>query len=86
MMKTDGRLRAQIIDAYSAEIRFQRKDFSYYTSATTTTRKRSSKWEFAPDIRAVDLVNLPNYHIYVKLMIDGVVSRGCSGDTVEYPD
>jgi hypothetical protein len=37
--------------------------------------------EFAPDLRAVDLVNLPNYHVYVKLMIDGVVSRGFSGKT-----
>jgi hypothetical protein len=42
--------------------------------------------EFAPDIRAVDLVNLPNYHIYVKLMIEGVVSRRFSGETVEYRD
>ena len=40
--------------------------------------------EFAPDVRAVDLVNLPNYQVYVKLMIDGVVSRGFSGETVEY--
>jgi hypothetical protein len=38
--------------------------------------------EFAPDLRAVDLVNLPNYQVYVKLMIDGVVSQGFSGKTV----
>jgi hypothetical protein len=28
-----------------------------------------------------DLINLPNYHIYLKLMIDGVVSQPFSGET-----
>ena len=32
--------------------------------------------EFAPDLRAVDFVNLPNYHVYLRLMIDRLVSRG----------
>ncbi len=31
--------------------------------------------EFAPEISIEDLVNLPKYHIYLKLMIDGVTSR-----------
>jgi len=31
--------------------------------------------EFYPEFRATDLVGLPNYHIYLKLMIGGVVSR-----------
>ena len=31
--------------------------------------------EFGPEFTAQDLVNLPNYHIYLKLMIDGVTSR-----------
>jgi CxxC-x17-CxxC domain-containing protein len=30
--------------------------------------------EFQPDIMQIDLVNLPKYHIYLKLMIDGVAS------------
>ena len=30
--------------------------------------------EFRPEISALDLISLPNYHIYVKLLIDGVVS------------
>lgn len=31
--------------------------------------------EFSPELRALDLISLPNYHIYLKLMVDGVVSR-----------
>ncbi|HEV8718579.1 MAG TPA: type IV secretory system conjugative DNA transfer family protein [Candidatus Binatia bacterium] len=31
--------------------------------------------EFYPELTAIDLVNLPNYHIYLKLMVDEVVSR-----------
>lgn len=37
--------------------------------------------EFAPVFDATDLLSLPNYHIAVKLMIDGAVSRGFSGVT-----
>jgi CxxC-x17-CxxC domain-containing protein len=38
--------------------------------------------EFAPEFTAQDLVNLPNYHIYLKLMIDGVTSRPFSATTL----
>jgi len=38
--------------------------------------------EFAPEVRALDLVGLPNYHIYLKLMIDGKVSRPFSAETI----
>lgn len=38
--------------------------------------------EFRPEIAAMDLISLPNYHIYLKLMIDGKVSRGFSGQTL----
>lgn len=38
--------------------------------------------EFFPDFRAIDLINLPNYHIYVKLMIDGAVSQPFSARTL----
>ncbi|PHQ69202.1 MAG: hypothetical protein COB93_08695 [Sneathiella sp.] len=31
--------------------------------------------EFAPNITAQDLINLPNYDMYIKLMIDGMPSR-----------
>jgi hypothetical protein len=37
--------------------------------------------EFHPEFSATDLVNLPNYHIYLKLMIDGVVSKPFSAVT-----
>jgi hypothetical protein len=37
--------------------------------------------EFYPLFSARDLINLPNDHIYLKLMIDGVVSRAFSGET-----
>lgn len=38
--------------------------------------------EFQPEFRMADLVNLPNHNIYLKLMVDGVVSRGFSGETI----
>lgn len=38
--------------------------------------------EFRPEISALDLISLPNYHIYLKLMIDGKVSRTFSGQTL----
>jgi len=31
--------------------------------------------EFRPEISVVDLISLPNYHVYLKLMIDAFVSR-----------
>ena len=38
--------------------------------------------EFHPELTAVDLISLPNYHIYLKLMIDGVVSRPFSATSL----
>jgi len=31
--------------------------------------------EFFPTFSACDFINLPNFHIYLKLTIDGVVSK-----------
>ena len=43
--------------------------------------------EFYPEFRAEDLLNLPNYSIYLKLMVDGVVSRPFSATTIPpFPD
>lgn len=38
--------------------------------------------EFEPEFMAQDLVNLPNYNVYLKLMIDGVTSRPFSALTL----
>ncbi len=38
--------------------------------------------EFAPIFTETDLVNLPNYHVYLKLMIDGVTSDPFSAVTM----
>ena len=38
--------------------------------------------EFAPVFRPVDLVGLPNFNIYMRLMIDGEVSRPFSAKTI----
>jgi type IV secretory pathway TraG/TraD family ATPase VirD4 len=38
--------------------------------------------EFYPVFAEADLVNLPNHHIYLKLMIDGVTSRPFSAATL----
>jgi hypothetical protein len=39
--------------------------------------------EFFPQFSVEDFVNLPAYHIYLRLMIDGVVSRGFSAATFD---
>ena len=38
--------------------------------------------EFQPVFEDADLVNLPNYHIYLKLMIDGITSKPFSAETL----
>lgn len=38
--------------------------------------------EFEPEFVIQDMVNLPNYHIYLKLMCDGVASRPFSAKTL----
>lgn len=38
--------------------------------------------EFFPEFGASDFVNLPNYHVYMKLMINGVVSKPFSAETI----
>src|SRR3989344_5942252 len=38
--------------------------------------------EFEPEFMIHDIVNLPNYHIYLKLMIDGLTSRPFSAKTL----
>jgi hypothetical protein len=38
--------------------------------------------EFYPEFSESDLVNLPNYQIYLKLMIDGVSSKPFSAETL----
>jgi hypothetical protein len=42
--------------------------------------------EFQPEVSATDLISLPNYHIYLKLMINGVVSRPFSAETLQLMD
>jgi hypothetical protein len=39
--------------------------------------------ELQPEIAALDLVRLPNYHVYMKLMVDGVVTPPFSAETFE---
>ncbi len=38
--------------------------------------------EFAPEFKITDFTNLPNYHIYLKMMIDGKISRPFSAMTL----
>jgi len=38
--------------------------------------------EFSPVFSETDLINLPNYHIYLKLMIDGITSQPFSAITL----
>lgn len=41
--------------------------------------------EFTPEFMAEDLVNLPKYNIYLKLMIDGIASHPFSAETLPPP-
>lgn len=41
--------------------------------------------EFAPEYDANDLVNLPKFHVYIKLMIDGIASRPFAARTLPSP-
>mgnify|MGYP002382170953 CR=1 FL=1 len=41
--------------------------------------------EFYPSFSVLDLLNLPNYHIYLKLMIDGQISAPFSAETLLLP-
>lgn len=38
--------------------------------------------EFTPEFTIEDIVNIPNYHIYIKLMVDGVTARPFSATTL----
>lgn len=38
--------------------------------------------EFEPEFETEDFVNLPNFHVYMKLMVDGVTSRPFSARTL----
>lgn len=38
--------------------------------------------EFSPEITALDLISLPDHHIYLKLMVEGVVSSPFSAETL----
>ena len=42
--------------------------------------------EFAPTFDEIDFINLPNYHVYLKLMIDGVTSQPFSAVTLPLPE
>ena len=39
--------------------------------------------EFSPEFSAFDLMRLPNYHIYLKLMIEGLMSSPFSAQTIQ---
>lgn len=41
--------------------------------------------EFSPIFTENDILNLPNYRIYLKLMIDGMTSKAFSADTLAAP-
>jgi type IV secretory pathway TraG/TraD family ATPase VirD4 len=38
--------------------------------------------EFSPEIKREDIMSLPNYQIYLKLMVDGTITRPFSGETL----
>ena len=55
--------------------RFRVVSLSVFSTEDATIMAR----EMFPEFDVEDFTNLPNYHIYLKLMIDGRPSRGFSG-------
>ena len=51
---------------------------AHLSRTSSSVAPRASK--FRPEISAVDLISLPNYQIYLKLRIDGKVSRPFSAE------
>ena len=39
---------------------------------------------FQPDFNIIDLLNLPNHHIYLKLMVEGVITKPFSAKTLPF--
>jgi hypothetical protein len=39
--------------------------------------------EFFPELSAIDFMNPPNYHIYLRLLVDGAVTKPFSAETME---
>jgi hypothetical protein len=71
----DSEIRAAVFGNVGTMIAFRlgAKDASYLAR------------EFNPVFKEGDIINLPNYQIYLKLMIDGVTSQAFSGDTLPGP-
>ncbi len=42
--------------------------------------------EFYPVFKEIDLISLPNYHIYLKLMVNGAISQPFSATTFPSPE
>jgi hypothetical protein len=42
--------------------------------------------EFAPVFSVEDLVSLPHYHVYIRLLVDGVVTQPFSAETISPSD
>jgi len=52
---------------------------------TSQTDAKFLEREFSPVFEASDFVNLPNYEIYLKLMINGSPSKAFSATTLPPP-
>ena len=58
------------------------------TIVTFRVGAEDAEWlekEFTPEFLATDLVNLPKYNVYLKLMIDGIASHPFSAHTLPPP-
>jgi hypothetical protein len=41
--------------------------------------------QFCPELKAADLIGLQNYHAYLELVMDGVISRPFVVETLRIP-
>jgi type IV secretory pathway VirB4 component len=76
MHQLDPDIRNAVIGNVGTHIAFRvgNTDAKYFTS------------EFTPIFKTVDLINLPNYDIYLKLMINGRPSQPFSATTIPYTE
>ena len=52
------------------------------TISLTNPKIVNNMFKFDAQLTAADLINLPNYSVYLKLLVDGVVTRPFSAVTL----
>ncbi len=82
------RLNLTVAHQYIAQLNDKVKDAVFGNTGTLITFRTGPEDAeflekyFSPDFTKEDIMNLPNYNFYIKLMIDGLVSKGFSASNI----